>query len=286
MNGRVQDPVLGRFISADPFVQAPYNGQSLNRYSYVWNNPLSLVDPSGFNVDDEVVITASRLGNPFSTWIFNFPLPSRGMDLLTNLPVGQSGEEQLEEVVVTAQCVPGAGGVCNDDRALFPLDNAMATCVPCGLAVPVAGYLLWKLGQDMAAAAAGGSGDGTAPENSLDVSTPGTPNPDNNDDKGDDEVWKITITEERFKHVAQRHIAGGHRTAGKSQFFGNADHVRSLIKASERVRPVPQAGGNFERIVDAGRTIGFDRATGEATTRYTVITNRAGTLVTAFPGVP
>ena len=48
MNGRVQDPVLGRFISADPFVQAPYNAESLNRYSYVRNNPTSLVDPSGF----------------------------------------------------------------------------------------------------------------------------------------------------------------------------------------------------------------------------------------------
>jgi RHS repeat-associated protein len=48
MKGRVQDPELGRFISADPFVQAPYNGQSLNRYSYVWNNPATFVDPSGF----------------------------------------------------------------------------------------------------------------------------------------------------------------------------------------------------------------------------------------------
>lgn len=48
MNGRVQDPVLGRFISADPFVQAPYSTQSHNRYSYVWNNPASMRDPSGF----------------------------------------------------------------------------------------------------------------------------------------------------------------------------------------------------------------------------------------------
>ncbi len=44
MNGRVQDPKLGRFISPDPLVQAPYYSQSLNRYSYVWNNPASLVD--------------------------------------------------------------------------------------------------------------------------------------------------------------------------------------------------------------------------------------------------
>jgi hypothetical protein len=48
MNGRVQDPVLGRFLSPDPIVQAPYYSQSLNRYSYVWNNPLSFADPSGF----------------------------------------------------------------------------------------------------------------------------------------------------------------------------------------------------------------------------------------------
>jgi RHS repeat-associated protein len=48
MNGRVYDPHIGRFISADPYVPAPYFGQSLNRYAYVWNNPLSLVDPSGF----------------------------------------------------------------------------------------------------------------------------------------------------------------------------------------------------------------------------------------------
>jgi len=48
MNGRVYDPTIGRFLSADPFVQAPEFTQSLNRYSYVLNNPLSLTDPSGF----------------------------------------------------------------------------------------------------------------------------------------------------------------------------------------------------------------------------------------------
>ncbi|MGQ0385074.1 MAG: RHS repeat-associated core domain-containing protein [Gammaproteobacteria bacterium] len=49
MGGRVYDPLLGRFLSADPHVTAPFNAQSLNRYSYVWNNPLSLVDPGGFD---------------------------------------------------------------------------------------------------------------------------------------------------------------------------------------------------------------------------------------------
>lgn len=48
MNGRVYDPTIARFLSADPFIQAPSNLQSYNRYSYVMNNPLRYTDPSGF----------------------------------------------------------------------------------------------------------------------------------------------------------------------------------------------------------------------------------------------
>ena len=49
MDGRMYDPVVGRFISADPFVQSPDFTQSLNRYAYCINNPLSLIDPSGYS---------------------------------------------------------------------------------------------------------------------------------------------------------------------------------------------------------------------------------------------
>ena len=48
MNGRVYDPHIGRFLSADPFIQQPDNVQSFNRYSYVLNNPLKYIDASGF----------------------------------------------------------------------------------------------------------------------------------------------------------------------------------------------------------------------------------------------
>jgi RHS repeat-associated protein len=48
MNGRVYDPLIGRFMSADPFIQAPDMLQSYNRYAYVMNNPLNLTDPSGY----------------------------------------------------------------------------------------------------------------------------------------------------------------------------------------------------------------------------------------------
>jgi RHS repeat-associated protein len=48
LNGRVYDPFIGRMMSADPIVGDPLSGQSWNRYSYVWNNPLAYTDPTGF----------------------------------------------------------------------------------------------------------------------------------------------------------------------------------------------------------------------------------------------
>jgi RHS repeat-associated protein len=47
MKGRMYDPKLGRFLSPDPFVQAPTDPQNYNRYSYCLNNPLKYTDPSG-----------------------------------------------------------------------------------------------------------------------------------------------------------------------------------------------------------------------------------------------
>ncbi|MFP4345125.1 MAG: RHS repeat-associated core domain-containing protein, partial [Anaerolineales bacterium] len=50
-NARYYDPALGRFISADTIVPDPANPQSLNRYAYVYNNPLKYTDPSGHAPD-------------------------------------------------------------------------------------------------------------------------------------------------------------------------------------------------------------------------------------------
>ncbi|MDP2370057.1 RHS repeat domain-containing protein, partial [Rhodoferax sp.] len=62
MNGRIYDPLIGRFMSADPYVQAPTNLKTFNRYSYVWNNPLKHYDPEGFNARDTV--TGSFINHP------------------------------------------------------------------------------------------------------------------------------------------------------------------------------------------------------------------------------
>jgi RHS repeat-associated protein len=48
MGGRIYDASLGRFLQADPHIQASDNTQNYNRYSYVLNNPMSYTDPSGY----------------------------------------------------------------------------------------------------------------------------------------------------------------------------------------------------------------------------------------------
>ncbi len=47
MNGRLYDPVAGRFLNPDPYVQASGFTQNFNRYSYALNNPLRYIDPNG-----------------------------------------------------------------------------------------------------------------------------------------------------------------------------------------------------------------------------------------------
>ena len=49
LQGRLYDPALGRFLSADPIVGNVAFSQSWNAYSYVSNSPLNFTDPSGFD---------------------------------------------------------------------------------------------------------------------------------------------------------------------------------------------------------------------------------------------
>jgi hypothetical protein len=52
MGDRWYDAQLGRWISADSIVPDYANPQSFNRYSYVYNNPLKYVDPTGHIAND------------------------------------------------------------------------------------------------------------------------------------------------------------------------------------------------------------------------------------------
>lgn len=48
MNGRIFDPLIGRFMQADPLVQEPDNLQNYDRYAYCFNSPATCTDPSGY----------------------------------------------------------------------------------------------------------------------------------------------------------------------------------------------------------------------------------------------
>lgn len=58
MNGRLYDPLIGRFLSPDNYVQFDGFSQSYNRYSYCLNNPLKYNDPSGEFAWAPVLFTA------------------------------------------------------------------------------------------------------------------------------------------------------------------------------------------------------------------------------------
>jgi len=95
----------------------------------------------------------------------------------------------------------------------------------------------------------------------------------------------IKVSQKAIAHILKGHAVGGARTAGKSIFLAGED-IGALVRRAEAVTPVQQAGGNLQRIVEAGRPIGIDRATGQLTSTYTVIADEAGNLITAFPGIP
>jgi RHS repeat-associated protein len=150
MNGRVQDSVTGRFLSADPHIPGRTNTQDFNRYAYVVNNPLSYIDPTGFcPLDDgsddgqlcEVVVSASTNAyqNINSDWYL--PLSSYGTPVLQDVPLPEipeptlptlpTPEGDMETVTVTArdpysQCLAdalAAIGVANPADGSETLEN-------------------------------------------------------------------------------------------------------------------------------------------------------------------
>ncbi len=56
MNGRVMDPLLGRFIGADPYIDGEMHTQGWNRYAYARNNSLTFVDPTGHGLMRSYVV--------------------------------------------------------------------------------------------------------------------------------------------------------------------------------------------------------------------------------------
>ena len=68
-NARYYDPYLNRFLSPDTIVPDPTNPQSLNRYSYVLNNPLKYIDPTGHRECKEACDSSEMGSEPFDQFV-------------------------------------------------------------------------------------------------------------------------------------------------------------------------------------------------------------------------
>lgn len=62
MNGRLYDPVVGRMLSPDNYIQSPGYTQSYNRYTYALNNPNVYTDPDGNNPIATIIFSAVASG--------------------------------------------------------------------------------------------------------------------------------------------------------------------------------------------------------------------------------
>jgi len=98
---------------------------------------------------------------------------------------------------------------------------------------------------------------------------------------------RVNVSGEGTEHVIARHLSG---KANASQFSIGEDAVKGLLQSKLVVNtPVPRLvesadGLLYPRQVNVGMNIGFDKFAGRVTSTMTVLTDRFGNLVTAFPG--
>jgi RHS repeat-associated protein len=119
MNGRLYDPVIGRFFSPDNFVQMPEFSQSYNRYSYCLNNPLKYVDPTGqlywlpgMDNDGNVTYTSEK-GDNLHTFQKQFGV--KGKDALAifkqaGLSTAENASFAAGQAVISGDIVAGVTG--------------------------------------------------------------------------------------------------------------------------------------------------------------------------------
>jgi RHS repeat-associated protein len=98
---------------------------------------------------------------------------------------------------------------------------------------------------------------------------------------------RINISNKGFKHVTDRHMNPS-KAASKSQFTLSQSKVRELLSAKSTIQAPARAldTGNFSRTITTNGKVGnlAGKFGGGATNTFSVVTDRAGNLLSAFPG--
>jgi RHS repeat-associated protein len=265
---RYYDANIGRFISPDTIVPDPMNPQSLNRYSYCLNNPLKYIDPSGRTYEEYMRIYGGQVGNGGGVGSKRVRYIKSGIGYIQDGSTFYFIEENGFIQPVDMEDM--------DSNMKMWLEEAQN-----GLIVfDVVGDII-NLGID---SKKGDTFAATLDAFSIflygslrnlkwikEIPSIKLLNP------------PINITREGWNHVFNFHISPS--IPRKSKWALNVDVVQ-LIQDATQHPMVLQKDGKYARIVDAGRNIGIDVATGKDTSYYTVITTRSGDLVNAFPGMP
>jgi len=290
-------------------MQAPYWSQGPNRYSYVFNDPINGTDPSGFaTIDDLVTLLGVHYPNEAPSGAF-----AGGVDSGAGTADSTAGAVNIGTAGLS-DFGPGPGIVAGMSHlAVKAMEPDFSGSPEQGMHgrgnVQSTGNTTRGTGQGAGASGGGGKAVAAIPcgtpercqQMQWDMVFMGPPGGVvfEGAEVGGRLLFNllrrlipralegpITITAKGLSHVLATHIIGGAEvTAGKS-IFAAGTNIPELVKAAESVAPVAQAGrGTFVRVVDAGRVVGTTFE-GVATSTYTVITNAANELITAFPGLP
>jgi RHS repeat-associated protein len=261
-------PALGRWLNRDPLGEQA----GLNLYALLRNDAVNQADPIGLDAYDDYVDNIELYNaQGYTTSALNsyIPLP---LDPRITEALSAAGEAVLSPGLAihtgldVVGMIEGFGLLADAINAgLYALEGNSGLAVGSALAaVPILGTIqsIKKLGNAADAAA-------DAAKTGQNLLNPG-----------------INVTERGMQHVLERHIVNGIPEFASKSKFTTGVNLTELIQQGTQMPMVRQANGNFARTFDAGRAIGIDRATGQASSTVTIITAPNGNLVTMFPGVP
>lgn len=260
--GPLVEPSFARFISPDP-MDPTLQGVGTNRYAYSENDPINKSDPSGHLVegaDDPNSPGYQESGmSDASQSLERGDISQEDFDTLRDFYADNESRRTAEERLSK----DGGMGMSMWDAA--NMANAIGAAVVGG-----------------ATSSKSTAGKGTKAGPSL-----GGPAATNTDHVPGRVQSRINLESKGWSHVESRHFDGNKNA---SQFTISREELRSVLQDKsvvgskiEKVTP----SGNYVRSVDIGTSVGTDKFNNYApTSTITIMTDRFGNLVTAFPGRP